>query len=239
MSWVLLVFGAWCALHALNAWRPVRRNRVLFIWSFFAAWITIEAAPIWLVVELVVGALLVWAGALDQRRRAGSASVLLVARVDRPGGAGRAGSGDHAIGRPGLRRLRPRRARGPGQGRPRARSWSSATSSSDGWPASVLAPRRLPPGVRRASAVRPSCRSTAAPGSSATSASRASRCCAISPSHGWVGLQRELPAEPRGHVPRPPGRSSRRRWRGSAATPTSTASTPTSWSSPGARPAGT
>ena len=66
MSWLLLLFGAWCALHAFNAWRPVRRNRVLFVWSFFAAWLTIEAAPLWLLVELVVGALLVWAGALDR-----------------------------------------------------------------------------------------------------------------------------------------------------------------------------
>jgi acetyl esterase/lipase len=65
MSWLLLVFGAWCALHAFNAWRPVRRNRVLFAWSFFAAWLTIEAAPFWLVIELIVGALLVWGGALD------------------------------------------------------------------------------------------------------------------------------------------------------------------------------
>jgi len=66
MSWLLLLFGAWCALHAFNAWRPVRRNRVLFVWSFFAAWITIEAAPIWILVELAVGAVLVWLGALDQ-----------------------------------------------------------------------------------------------------------------------------------------------------------------------------
>jgi len=65
MSWLLLLFGGWCALHAFNAWRPVRRNRVLFVWSFFAAWLTIEAAPFWLVVELAVGAVLVWLGALD------------------------------------------------------------------------------------------------------------------------------------------------------------------------------
>jgi acetyl esterase/lipase len=65
MSWLLLILGAWCAVHAVNGWRPVRRNRVLFLWSFMAAWLTIEAAPLWLVLELVAGALLVWAGALD------------------------------------------------------------------------------------------------------------------------------------------------------------------------------
>jgi acetyl esterase/lipase len=66
MSWVLLALGLWCALHAFNAWRPVRHNRVLFVWSFFAAWLTIEAAPIWWVLEAVAAALLIWAGALDQ-----------------------------------------------------------------------------------------------------------------------------------------------------------------------------
>jgi acetyl esterase/lipase len=64
MSWALLIVGGWCALHALNAWRPVRRNRVLYLWSFLASWITIEGAPLWLVVEAVVAGLLVWGGAL-------------------------------------------------------------------------------------------------------------------------------------------------------------------------------
>jgi acetyl esterase/lipase len=82
MSWLLLVFGAWCALHAFNAWRPVRRNRVLFVWSFFAAWLTIEAAPYWLLIELVVGALLVWGGALDGIAGWIGLVLLLVAWVD-------------------------------------------------------------------------------------------------------------------------------------------------------------
>ncbi len=64
MSWALLIVGCWCALHALNAWRPVRHNRVLYVWSFFASWLTIEAAPEWLVVEAVVAGLLVRGGAL-------------------------------------------------------------------------------------------------------------------------------------------------------------------------------
>jgi len=66
MSWVLLVIGLWCAVHAVNAWRPIRRNRLLFVWSFFAAWLTIELAPLWLVVEAVVAVVAVWAGALDR-----------------------------------------------------------------------------------------------------------------------------------------------------------------------------
>jgi acetyl esterase/lipase len=66
MSWLLLAVGAWCALHAFNAWRPARHNRLLFAWSFFAAWLTIELAPFWLLIEAGVAALLIWAGALDQ-----------------------------------------------------------------------------------------------------------------------------------------------------------------------------
>jgi len=66
MSWLLLALGAWCALCAVNAFHPIRRNRVLFVWSFFAAWLTIEGTLAWLLLELVLGGLLVWAGALDR-----------------------------------------------------------------------------------------------------------------------------------------------------------------------------
>jgi acetyl esterase/lipase len=66
MAWLLLAFGAWCALHAVNAFRPIRRNRLLFVSSFMAAWLTIEGTPVWLVAEVVVAGLLVWGGALDR-----------------------------------------------------------------------------------------------------------------------------------------------------------------------------
>jgi len=66
MSWLLLALGLWCAIHLVNGFRPIRRNKVLFFWSFFASWLTIEAAPVWLVAEVVAGGLLVWAGALDR-----------------------------------------------------------------------------------------------------------------------------------------------------------------------------
>ncbi|HVN51643.1 MAG TPA: alpha/beta hydrolase [Acidimicrobiales bacterium] len=82
MSWLLLLFGAWCALLALNAWRPVRRNRLLFVWSFFAAWMTIEAAPLWVVVELAVGVVLVWLGALDHVAGWIGLALLVVAWLD-------------------------------------------------------------------------------------------------------------------------------------------------------------
>ena len=66
MSWLLLAFAVWSAIHLANGFRPVRRNRVLFFWSFFASWLTIEAAPVWIALEVIVGALLAWGGALDR-----------------------------------------------------------------------------------------------------------------------------------------------------------------------------
>jgi acetyl esterase/lipase len=66
VSWLLFALGLWCGLLLVNGFRPVRRNRVLFIGSFFTSWLTIEAAPAWLVLWPVVTGLLVWAGALDR-----------------------------------------------------------------------------------------------------------------------------------------------------------------------------
>jgi acetyl esterase/lipase len=65
-SWVL--FGASCVvtLFTLNAFRPVRRNRLLFLPSFFASWLTIELAWWHLVWEAVGLLVLVWLGALDR-----------------------------------------------------------------------------------------------------------------------------------------------------------------------------
>lgn len=64
-SWLLLAVGVVAGLFVLNAFRPVRRNRVLFLPSFVASWLTIELAPLHLVLGAVVTGLLVWAGALD------------------------------------------------------------------------------------------------------------------------------------------------------------------------------
>jgi acetyl esterase/lipase len=79
MSWWLLVFGVLWALLIINAFRPVRRNRALFLGSFFSAWLTIELAPVWMLVGPVVAALLVWGGALDQT--AGWVGLALVVAV--------------------------------------------------------------------------------------------------------------------------------------------------------------
>jgi len=54
VSWLLFALGLWCTLLLANAFRPVRRNRVLFFGSFATAWLTIEAAPVWLVLHYLV-----------------------------------------------------------------------------------------------------------------------------------------------------------------------------------------
>ena len=64
-SWALLVLSVMTVVFTLNAFRPIRRNRFLFLPSFFAAAITIEAAAALLPLGVVVSGLLLWAGALD------------------------------------------------------------------------------------------------------------------------------------------------------------------------------
>ncbi len=64
-SWVLLVVGALGVLYALNAMAPRRRPVVVFIWSFFASWITIELVWHHGVIGGLLGAALVAGGALD------------------------------------------------------------------------------------------------------------------------------------------------------------------------------
>lgn len=63
MPTVLLVLGIVAALHVVNALAP-RRGRLLLIPSFFAAWLTNELAPWWLLWQLVATGFLVDAGAL-------------------------------------------------------------------------------------------------------------------------------------------------------------------------------
>jgi acetyl esterase/lipase len=66
MSWVLLIAGALGVLYAINALAPRKGHPAVFLWSFFASWITIEL--VWH--HLAFGILLAWVlvanGALDQ-----------------------------------------------------------------------------------------------------------------------------------------------------------------------------
>jgi len=64
MGWAYLVVSINGAAYTLNAYRPARNNRLLFGWSFFASWITIELAPFHLVWQVVATALFASKGAL-------------------------------------------------------------------------------------------------------------------------------------------------------------------------------
>lgn len=65
MSWFFLAVSLWGALFTVNAFHPVRRNRILFGPSFFASWVTIELAGHHLFWQAIGTAVFVWAGALD------------------------------------------------------------------------------------------------------------------------------------------------------------------------------
>ena len=173
MSWLLLVLGVLSLAFVVNAFVPVRRNVWLFLPSFMASWLAIELAWLNLVVDLVLTALLVWAGALDHWPGwvglvLSVVSWVLLARHHRlvPG---------HVAGG------RRRAGRGRGDRRPRTRATRSpapATCPSPGWAAGCSSSTSSPRPTRRrpVRGARPCSRSTAGPGSSATSASRASRC---------------------------------------------------------------
>ena len=66
MPWLLLALGILSIGFVLNAFLPVRRNVWLFLPSFLASWLAIELAWLTIVLEVVLTALLVWAGALDR-----------------------------------------------------------------------------------------------------------------------------------------------------------------------------
>jgi acetyl esterase/lipase len=66
VSWLLLLLGVVGVLHAANAVSPRKGSPVLFAWSFFASWITIELVWHHLALGALATALLVNAGALEQ-----------------------------------------------------------------------------------------------------------------------------------------------------------------------------
>lgn len=64
MGWAYLVVSINGAAYTVNAFRPARKNRVLYGWSFFASWITIELAPLHLLWQVFATAIFAWKGAL-------------------------------------------------------------------------------------------------------------------------------------------------------------------------------
>jgi acetyl esterase/lipase len=65
IPWLFLTVTCLGALFTLNAFVPVRRNRLLFFPSFFASWLTIELALFHIVWEIAAVVVFVWLGALD------------------------------------------------------------------------------------------------------------------------------------------------------------------------------
>jgi acetyl esterase/lipase len=66
-GWAYLAVSLNGAAYTLTAYRPPRRSRVLYGWSFFASWVTIEMAPLHLVWQVVATALFASRGALGTR----------------------------------------------------------------------------------------------------------------------------------------------------------------------------
>lgn len=75
MDWVYLAVSVNGAMYTLNAYKPVKRNMVLFFPSFFASWITIELAWVHLVWQVLATAFFVHKGVL--RTRPGKLGLLI------------------------------------------------------------------------------------------------------------------------------------------------------------------
>ncbi len=63
--WLFLAMSCFVAFFSLNAFIPVRRNKIFFLPSFFASWLTIELSWWHLIWEVVAAALFIRFGALD------------------------------------------------------------------------------------------------------------------------------------------------------------------------------
>ncbi len=67
MEWVYLAVSINGAMYTVNAYVPVKRNPLLFGWSFFASWITIELAWVHLVWQVALTVAFARRGALRTR----------------------------------------------------------------------------------------------------------------------------------------------------------------------------
>jgi len=65
MGWALLVLGLLGVVHAVNAMSPRKSPALVFAWSFFASWLTIELVWHHIVLGAALAAWFVSAGALD------------------------------------------------------------------------------------------------------------------------------------------------------------------------------
>ena len=67
MGWVFLGVSINNAAYTVTAYRPARRSKLLFGWSFFASWITIELAPFHLLWQVITTGVFASRGALRTR----------------------------------------------------------------------------------------------------------------------------------------------------------------------------
>ncbi len=65
MPWVFLVVSVYGTLYTLNAFVPLRRGRLGFVWGFISSWLTIEAAIYHIVWQVALAGVFVWLGALS------------------------------------------------------------------------------------------------------------------------------------------------------------------------------
>lgn len=64
MGWAFLAVSINGAAYTLTAYRPPKRNRLLYSWGFFASWVTIELAPFHLLWQIVATTVFAATGAL-------------------------------------------------------------------------------------------------------------------------------------------------------------------------------
>lgn len=67
MGWVFLVVSVNGAAYTVSAFKPPKRNRLLFGWGFFASWVTIEMAPFHLIWQIVATTIFASTGALRSK----------------------------------------------------------------------------------------------------------------------------------------------------------------------------
>jgi acetyl esterase/lipase len=64
-AWLLLLSSIYTGIYTLNAFVPLSRGRLRFVWGFVSSWLTIEAALFHVVWQMALVAVLVWVGALS------------------------------------------------------------------------------------------------------------------------------------------------------------------------------
>jgi acetyl esterase/lipase len=81
MGWLLLACSILGVVHAVNGLHPSRPNLIVFGWSFFASWMTIELVWHHLVVGLVISGICISGGALHTAPGIAGTALMVVAEA--------------------------------------------------------------------------------------------------------------------------------------------------------------